>query len=63
MHISNQNLSQKIAAARTVLDAHVRDIVNWHFSPEPGCPFWLEFAENLDFDSTQRKFLNFNLKI
>ncbi len=50
MHISNRNLSQKTADARTALDAHVRDIVNWHFSPETGCPFWLEFAESLDFD-------------
>ncbi len=43
-------LSQKITKAQTELDAHVRDIVNWHFSPETGCPFWLEFAETLTFD-------------
>lgn len=50
MDILNSKLSQNIAKARTELDAHVRDIVNWHFSPETGCPFWLEFAETLDFD-------------
>ena len=50
MDILNSKLSQNIAKARTELDAHVRDIVDWHFSPETGCPFWLEFAENLDFD-------------
>src|SRR3990172_4665344 len=26
------------------LDEHVREIVRWHFSPETGCPFWLEWA-------------------
>ena len=44
------NLTTKIKASRTALDAHVREIINWHFSPETGCPFWLEYAENLDFD-------------
>ena len=47
------SLDQKITAARTQLDAHVRDIVQWHFSPETGCPFWLERAANLDFDPRQ----------
>jgi phenylacetate-coenzyme A ligase PaaK-like adenylate-forming protein len=32
------------------LDAHVREIVQWHFHPETGTPFWLEFAKNLDWD-------------
>lgn len=50
MDILNRELSQNIAKAQAKLDAHVRDIVSWHFSPETGCPFWLEFAENLDFD-------------
>ena len=50
MDILNSKLSQNIAKARTELDVHVRDIVDWHFSPETGCPFWLEFAETLDFD-------------
>ena len=44
------NLSRKITESRKSLDAHVREIVKWHFSPKTGCPFWLEFAENLDFD-------------
>jgi hypothetical protein len=30
------------------LDAHVREIVQWHFSPETGTPFWLDFAKKLD---------------
>jgi hypothetical protein len=27
------------------LDAHVREIIGWHFSPETGCPFWLDWAK------------------
>ena len=50
MEILNTSLSQKIAVARRQLDDHVREIVQWHFSPETGAPFWLEFARNLDFD-------------
>src|SRR5437762_1495166 len=33
-----------IKKAQEHLDAHVREIVQWHFSPETGCPFWLEWA-------------------
>jgi phenylacetate-coenzyme A ligase PaaK-like adenylate-forming protein len=36
------SLQERIAAARTALDAHVREIVAWHFSPETGTPFWLD---------------------
>jgi hypothetical protein len=43
-------LEQKIAEAKKKLDAHVREIVNWHFDPEKGTPFWLEYAKNLKFD-------------
>ena len=35
--------------AQSHLDAHLREIVAWHFSPETGCPFWLEWAsKNFD---------------
>lgn len=30
--------------AQHQLDEHTRQIVRWHFSPDTGCPFWLEFA-------------------
>ena len=33
-----------IKSAQDKLDAQVREIVQWHFSPETGCPFWLEWA-------------------
>ncbi len=36
--------------AREKLDAHVREIVQWHFSPETGSPFWLEKARDFDFN-------------
>lgn len=43
-------LEQKITEARQKLDAHVREIVAWHFNPETGAPFWLEYAKKLKFD-------------
>lgn len=41
------SIAASVQEARSRLDAHVREIVQWHFSPETGCPFWLEFAANL----------------
>ena len=38
-----------IRSAQEELDAHVREIIGWHFSPETGCPYWLEWAkQNFD---------------
>ena len=39
------DLSNHIDAARATLDAHARDIVKAHFSPETGTPYWLDFAK------------------
>jgi phenylacetate-coenzyme A ligase PaaK-like adenylate-forming protein len=41
---------EDIAGAQERLDAHVREMVAWHFNPETGTPFWLERAGKLDFD-------------
>ena len=41
---------QDVQAHRQKLDAHVRAMVQWHFSPETGCPFWLEWAEKAGWD-------------
>ena len=30
--------------ARSAGSTHVREMVQWHFDPETGCPFWLEYA-------------------
>jgi phenylacetate-coenzyme A ligase PaaK-like adenylate-forming protein len=40
----------KVRQAREQLDAQVREIVRWHFSPETGTPFWLEKAKSYKFD-------------
>jgi phenylacetate-coenzyme A ligase PaaK-like adenylate-forming protein len=37
-------------AARSRLDAWTREVVQWHFDPETGSPFWLEYARTLPFD-------------
>ena len=36
--------------ARAALDEWVREVVRWHFDPETGTPFWLEYASRLDWD-------------
>jgi phenylacetate-coenzyme A ligase PaaK-like adenylate-forming protein len=41
-------------AAQEQLDAHVRQIVQWHFSPETGCPFWLDWARQAGWDPRAR---------
>lgn len=44
------DLDKRVAEARQQLDAWTREVVQWHFDPETGCPFWLKFAERLDWD-------------
>ncbi|MBI1368536.1 MAG: AMP-binding protein [Planctomycetes bacterium] len=39
-----------VAAAQRALDEHAVQIVQWHFSPETGCPYWLDFAAKADFN-------------
>jgi phenylacetate-coenzyme A ligase PaaK-like adenylate-forming protein len=39
-----------LPVTKSALDAHVREIVQWHFSPDTGTPFWLDFATRLDWD-------------
>src|SRR6266702_5658874 len=43
-------LSAQAEEAQARLDAHVRQIVEWHFNPATGCPFWLDFASKLSWD-------------
>ena len=43
-------MQTKMRAVREALDAHVREIVQWHFDPQTGCQFWLEHAQTLDWD-------------
>src|SRR4051812_12179525 len=46
----NASIESKAKQAREKLDAHVRDIVQWHFSAETGCPFWLGKQKELGID-------------
>jgi phenylacetate-coenzyme A ligase PaaK-like adenylate-forming protein len=46
----SSSLDALVGLAREQLDAHVRETVGWHFSPETGTPFWLERAKTLGFD-------------
>jgi hypothetical protein len=43
-------LKRQAAEARAKLDAWTVEVVRWHFSPETGTPFWLQFRERLDWD-------------
>ena len=44
------SLESKVQQAKERLDAQVREIVSWHFSPATGTPFWLEKAKELSFN-------------
>lgn len=52
--IDRPEFTARVRQARDRLDAHLREMVEWHFSPETGSPFWLEYAERLDFDPRER---------
>jgi phenylacetate-coenzyme A ligase PaaK-like adenylate-forming protein len=48
---SNEAASaQQVRQAKERLDAHVREVVQWHFSPDTGTPFWLERAKTFKFN-------------
>ncbi len=44
------SLDSQAKLAREKLDAHVREIIAWHFDPKTGTPFWLERIKKLGFD-------------
>jgi hypothetical protein len=39
-----------VTASIKDLDAWTREVVQWHFQPETGTPFWIERAKTLGFD-------------
>lgn len=45
-----KSLDVLIKEAKTKLDAQVREVVQWHFSPETGTPFWLDKAKEYKFN-------------
>jgi phenylacetate-coenzyme A ligase PaaK-like adenylate-forming protein len=50
MTITGTHIVSDPAAARTALNARVREIVSWHFDPATGSPFWLDYAKKLGWD-------------
>jgi hypothetical protein len=44
------DLQQKAREARERLDSHVRETIAWHFDPQTGCAFWLDYAKKLGWD-------------
>ena len=46
-------MSTEVVENQGALDAHVREMVSWHLSPETGCPYWLEQAKGFDFDPVE----------
>ncbi|NBR04429.1 MAG: hypothetical protein EBT92_01510 [Planctomycetes bacterium] len=45
-----KSLEILVKDAKTKLDAQVREVVQWHFSPDTGTPFWLEKAKEYKFN-------------
>jgi phenylacetate-coenzyme A ligase PaaK-like adenylate-forming protein len=37
--------------AQDKVNAHLREMIKWHFSPESGTPFWLDWAKKNKFDA------------
>lgn len=35
-------------------DAHLREVIQWHFSDDTGCPFWLKQKDVLGFDPREK---------
>ena len=48
--MTTATLDSQVVEAKEALDAHLREIIKWHFSPETGTPFWLDFAKTADFN-------------
>ncbi len=46
----SSDLAAQVQARKEALDAHVREIIEWHFNPETGCPFWLNWAKEAGWD-------------
>jgi len=43
-------MTDSLETAREELDAHVRETLAWHFSPDTGTPVWLQYAETAGWD-------------
>jgi len=47
---ASADLEAQIAAAKSVLDRHAYDTVQWHFHESTGSPFWLQKKTEFNFD-------------
>lgn len=48
--MAESDIQARMKNEREKLDSWVREIIEWHFSAETGCPFWLDYASKLDWD-------------
>ena len=46
----SNTVAELVSQAKSKLDQHVQETVQWHFNPETGSPFWLEKTGELNFD-------------
>ncbi len=46
----DQPTNEAVQRAAARLDEHVREMTRWHFSPETGTPFWLDWAKQAGWD-------------
>ena len=44
------DVTARVNTSRDALDTWVREVVDWHFNPATGCPFWLEYAKKAGWD-------------
>jgi hypothetical protein len=47
MSATETTLQTNIKKSHETLDAWVREVIQWHFDPATGCPFWLDYAKTL----------------
>jgi hypothetical protein len=50
MSATETTAQKNVAQSSAALDSWVREVIQWHFDPATGCPFWLERAAQFDWD-------------
>ena len=50
MSVQSSEIQNKVDTSTVALDTWVREVVDWHFDPSTGCPFWLEWAKKAGWD-------------
>lgn len=48
--IDHKNFKHRLRLSRQQLDDQVREIIEWHFNPKTGCPFWINWAKKAEWD-------------